>query len=71
MREGTDFEFDLRVNLATWTLGLLCLWRLLEIGTRMAWTFGDWAVLALIPFYVAYIEFHDLRRRALLADDWH
>lgn len=71
MREGTDFELDLHVNLVTWVFGLVCLWRLLEIGTHMRWTGTDWLVGAVVPLYVGYLELLNLRRRAALADDWH
>lgn len=71
MREGTDLAFDLHVNVMTWILGMVCLWRVLEIGTHMRWTATDWAVFALIPIYVVYLEILGFRRRAVLVDDWH
>ena len=71
MREGTDLEFDVHVFLVTWTLGLTCLWRVLEIGTAMRLTPMDWLVAALVPFYLVYLEVLNARRRAAISDDWH
>ena len=71
MREGTDLEFDLHVFVATWVLGLIALWRVLEIGTAMRLTVTDWLVFALVPVYLVYLEVLNARRRAAVSDDWH
>lgn len=71
MREGRDLEFDVQVNVMTWSLALACLWRLLEFSGRLHWTATDWLVAALIPVYLVTLEFLGARRRAALADDWH
>lgn len=71
MREGTDLEFDLHVNLMTWVLGLVCLWRVLELGTHLRWTLTDWLVALLVVLYVGCLEVLRARRRAVPADDWH
>lgn len=71
MREGSDLAFDLHVFVVTWMLGMVALWRVLEIGSSMRLTFTDWVVFALVPVYLVYLEVLNLRRRAAVADDWH